>query len=400
MKKCIPLIFCLFHCGFILSQTLNKDELVRIKNVTNTDDMNAIILPLQGNLVYNKATKVIYQFNGTEWVALGNAWSLNGNNQLLYDNYVGTSNNQDLKFRTNNIERMVIKANGNIGIGDDNPDHAFVVKGGSGGLSNDILYSGNVTSENVSYAISSVDFNTNTYAIMNALNSNIGMDCSANPVNIVKYSLTCSGTVGQWQSSSNAIKSFVFEARNTNGQWQTLDVNNNIVWNDTETKEYSISNTNSYQWYRIRPTEFYSPYNTAYVYEIEMFKSTESSFVVSNDGPVGIGTTTPSENLHVEGNILANGSITPDYVFEHYFEGKSTKANYQLQQLEEVEQFVKANKHLPGVLSAKEIQQQGGVIINQATEKNLEKIEELFLYAIELKTEIQHLKREIQKFKE
>ena len=38
---------------------------------------------------------------------------------------------------------------------------------------------------------------------------------------------------------------------------------------------------------------------------------------------VGIGTDSPTERLEVDGNILASGFITPDYVFEKYFEGRS-----------------------------------------------------------------------------
>lgn len=58
---------------------------------------------------------------------------------------------------------------------------------------------------------------------------------------------------------------------------------------------------------------------------------TQHFFVVANNGRVGINTNLPSEKLHVIGNILASGTITPDYVFEHYFEGESpTKPDYIL----------------------------------------------------------------------
>ena len=112
--------------------------------------------------------------------------------------------------------------------------------------------------------------------------------------------------------------------------------------------------------------------------------SITDDFIVDDRGNVGIGIV-PSQRLHVNGNILANGSVTPDYVFEHYFEGEcTTNPDYKFSPLEEVEKFVKTHKHLPGVPSAKEVEQKGGILVNKATEKNLEKIEELYLHLFEL----------------
>jgi hypothetical protein len=60
-----------------------------------------------------------------------------------------------------------------------------------------------------------------------------------------------------------------------------------------------------------------------------------SDFIVTTNGDVGIGTDTPTEKLHVMGNVIASGTITPDYVFEHYFDGKSElNPNYKFLTLE------------------------------------------------------------------
>lgn len=115
---------------------------------------------------------------------------------------------------------------------------------------------------------------------------------------------------------------------------------------------------------------------------------------------VGIGpnfnitTNTINARLHVDGNILATGTITPDYVFESYFNGKSNlKPSYQMFSLNQIKEFVKLHKHLPGVPSAFEIEEQGGIVVNRATEINLEKIEELFLHTIEQEKKIDELRQ-------
>lgn len=71
-----------------------------------------------------------------------------------------------------------------------------------------------------------------------------------------------------------------------------------------------------------------------------------------------------------------------DYVFEN---------DYKLKSLEDVEAFIKKNKHLPGVLGKAEVDAKG-FQVGEMTKKVLEKVEELTLYLIELKKENEQLK--------
>jgi hypothetical protein len=84
--------------------------------------------------------------------------------------------------------------------------------------------------------------------------------------------------------------------------------------------------------------------------------------------------------------------------FQKYYNGESEiNPEYQFNSLEKTEKFIKKNKHLPGVPSAKQIKKQGGVIINRATEINLEKIEELYRHIFELNERIKNLEKKSEK---
>lgn len=109
-------------------------------------------------------------------------------------------------------------------------------------------------------------------------------------------------------------------------------------------------------------------------------------------GNVRIGTTvTPSGyKLAVDGKAICTELLVrlvpnwPDYVFAN---------NYKLPGLDEVEDFIKKNNHLPGIPSAKNIEQ-NGMNIGEMQKMQMEKIEELTLYIIELKKEIEKLKKQ------
>ena len=115
-------------------------------------------------------------------------------------------------------------------------------------------------------------------------------------------------------------------------------------------------------------------------------------------GTVGIGTATvpTGYRLAVDGNIMAEeiqiqlSHTWPDYVFEE---------DYDLKPLSEVEAFVKANKHLPEVPSAKEVASEG----QRLGEMNailLKKVEELTLYLIRQQATIEAQENKIEELYE
>ena len=150
-------------------------------------------------------------------------------------------------------------------------------------------------------------------------------------------------------------------------------------------------------------------------------EGTQVFATIKANGRVGINTSNPQELLDVNGDARLRGQVvvgnvtaaTPagyslvvgqgilaervrvaiqgtiywaDFVFDE---------QYKLKPLHEVEQFVKSNKHLPGIQPAAAIAKEG-YDVSVMDAKLLEKIEELTLYIIELNKKNEALEQKVK----
>ncbi len=116
---------------------------------------------------------------------------------------------------------------------------------------------------------------------------------------------------------------------------------------------------------------------------------------ILTEGNIGIGTKsfvdgTDTYRLSIDGKVRAHAvkvyTDWADFVFE---------PDYKLPTLGEVEKYIEVNGHLKNIPSAKEVENHG-VELGEMNKLLLQKIEELTLYTIQLKKELEVLKSKIE----
>lgn len=91
---------------------------LRFGGITQNNSFNRIMVQdADGNVSWRDAATL----------GSGGGWSLTGNSVGASD-FLGTLNGEKLRFRTNNIEKMVLDTAGNVGIGEANPNHVLTIK--------------------------------------------------------------------------------------------------------------------------------------------------------------------------------------------------------------------------------------------------------------------------------
>ncbi|NTW32377.1 MAG: hypothetical protein HGB12_07100, partial [Bacteroidetes bacterium] len=126
-----------------VSSTNQGMRIPRVK-LLSTTDVTTIQNPVNSLLVFdslpagNITSAGFYYWDTTatpdQWVKLatgsGNAWQTIGNTGTNSGtNFLGTTNNASLGFRTNNTKRMIIDSLGNVGIGTTNPGQKVTIAG-------------------------------------------------------------------------------------------------------------------------------------------------------------------------------------------------------------------------------------------------------------------------------
>jgi len=159
---------------------------------------------------------------------------------------------------------------------------------------------------------------------------------------------------------------------------------------------FGVSNSSSPQPIHTRLNSFNG---TPFVFMTNTVEAMRIRADGAQNGFVGIGTSSPTERLHVNGNIrVTNGSFisnatalnVPDFVFE---------PDYELMPLDDLAAFVAREKHLPNVPSASEIKADG-LNLGELQMRLLEKVEELTLYALKQNEELEQVKQESARLRE
>ncbi|MBK9286048.1 MAG: hypothetical protein IPM51_17265 [Sphingobacteriaceae bacterium] len=312
-------------------------------------------------------------------IPAGLFWSLGGNNINALNNTIyqgmsdiGTCDQFDFILKANNINRQWIKPDGKIGFGIQNPGSTngpeYQFHQGVARLSGmntfggpQIIFDGGAPSTNGDWGIEYLPISNTSVPGLNFWKPS----GSFNSYNYLLF-ISDSGkvSVGAVTESSSAK----FNVDGWNGDAERVKVNANR-------KAYSVMNKNTNQ----------------------------QNFVVYGNGKTRIGIKEPlpagphgDAMLAVDGKILAkeifvniHNSVWPDYVFNK---------DYHLMPLSEVKNNILEEKHLPGIPSAKEIEEIG-ISLGEMQRIQMEKIENLYLYIINQQHEIDELRTELNELK-
>ncbi|WP_303316204.1 hypothetical protein Q4Q34_12525 [Flavivirga abyssicola] len=181
----------------------------------------------------------------------------------------------------------------------------------------------------------------------------------------------------------------VQEMRSDNIQWRAaISLSSSIFDGDTNPTNYiQMPSQNSTivigQWGNYKKGQGYGLINK--------LKTNFEADVYVETGNVGIGTNSfvdggDTYRLSVKGKVRAEEvkvyNTWADFVFQ---------TGYKLPTLKEVEEYIKENGHLKDIPSAEEVKA-NGIELGEMNKLLLQKIEELTLYVIDLKKEIEILK--------
>ncbi|MFL9483219.1 hypothetical protein ACI6Q2_10625 [Chitinophagaceae bacterium LWZ2-11] len=302
-------------------------------------------------------------------------------------------------FYTNGLSRMRINADGNVGIGINNPFSQLH-------LASDVSHSFNISRTDGTYG-----FRIYRDATYGKVLFQIGITPSAWETKIqigegegVNTNLLLNpsgGKIGIGITNPQATLDVIGNIKSTNGKidnggyWQGFySPAPSGTWaiNQSDRAFFGMGGNLYSRGFSANAMGIMNGSTTAE--DIFLFNRNDGNagfLVLKANDNVGIGTASPTEKLSVNGNIRSKKiTVTqqnwPDYVFD---------SSYTLQPLSQVEQFIKDNKHLPDVPSAKEVADKGlDVGDNQAV--LLKKIEELTLYMIEMKKENEEVRKQLE----
>jgi hypothetical protein len=239
----------------------NRGLLIPRVSLTDVTVASPVTSPATGLLVYNTNAAVtggngtgFYYWTGTQWSRLDNSnsadWRLTGNSGTNpATNFLGTTDNQPLVIRTNNTERMRVTTGGSVGIGTNTPLATTDIRG-------------------------SLWVGTNRFGASPPAQLNFNSDGSGVEINFMP------NLYNKW-----------IDVDPTN-----FDITNIEVAGFTTVMRFAANNTatSGFLWRTYDGSTF-----------------TSRMWLQGSTGNLGIGTTAPTERLHVAGNLRLDNAFMP-----------------------------------------------------------------------------------------
>jgi hypothetical protein len=340
--------------------------------------------------------------------AYNDRWRIDGN-VADSTHFFGTTNDMPVKFRSNNVERLLISPEGYLGIGTSDPQSLLDVNGDA--TFRNQVYMNGLAPASPGNLVLFLDPATGQLRAGESGNVPYppapGTPCD--PMAIVQNPV--------WHNGPNKIftscpqiyvgigtvsPEYHLDVRGNSKITGALGIGTNPILNNVQVNvktqanrgvgiciDHDVFDQFSYG-YKINvydeTTKGFAIFSNLYNKEVFAMRA-DGQLTISND---------QQKILQLEPNgLLRSRHIKvdldnwADYVFDE---------GYPLMPLNEVENFIEANGHLPNVPSAEEMIE-NGLDVEETNRMLMEKVEELTLYLIEQHKEIDALKAEIDTLK-
>jgi hypothetical protein len=414
----------------------NASALLDVKSTTKgvliprmtSAQRNLIVSPASGLMVYDISTNSFWFRGVTNWIemtdTLNNIWKKNGT-----DAYYGSTGEIGIGTQTPSFDLTLYRTTPSVGFYDAQPGF-------------DTSFSGSITGDSINLVVNAyrkTTFGTNESGdILFQINDSRGLGAVGGNIGIGQidpaYKLTLNGDIGIY-SGSNFIGHMANEGDNLlinarlgnifggttgdlimqyeNGSFTSsgrVGIGTNVPAGKldvygTSGELFRVGDASQYIHLYKDFIQFISSGVGKYFMQLagnnltlanSNGNGTGNLFIYGNQ--VGIGTSNPAlgYKLSVAGKAICEelkvqlSGSWPDYVFNN---------NYKLTSLNDLEKYIRQNKHLPNLPSAKEVETEG-ISVGDMQKRMVEKIEELTLYVLQLQKEIETLKASQPKSKQ
>ena len=314
-----------------VSLDIQKTDAIRIPKGNVNDRPSNLNSNDRGLIRYNIE---LDQFEG---YGSGNAWSsLGGTIDINKDTFVRAEkipniDNNELEFYTSNVERMIIKDDGKVGINVSNPTHNLHINGTTR-IEGDLIING---------IQRIIDTNTSTTEQLIITNDGTGPALKLNQIGaqpIIEiqddsnsvFHIKNGGNIGiknndpKVSFSINTTDGLLIPKGTINERPTYLE--KGIIRYNSELDQFEgygagnawgslggIKDVNQDTFVRAEKTP--NEDNN----ELEFYTSNLERMIIKDDGKIGINTNNPTEILEINGNLKVSGIIENDYIKKTYY---------------------------------------------------------------------------------